>query len=167
MIIWNKEFSEKFRVRREKQSKLEGTLSFYEYVDNDFDPNKFMNKFMQRIIQDEEEHRQFSPNSQKQKIKEKIDKFSQLVKDMHPPKISSIKKKEMKALKDSVTNMRIATKKDTLRSIKSSLNKSGNCFYLSFSKFKLSIYWYLQFELIVKFNQNSILKSVCSKSKLQ
>ena len=123
MKIQNKELEEKLKARREKQYHFNGK-NHKLCLDNEFNPQKFMNKFMERVIKDENQQRKFSPKAEKQLLKEKIDKYSKLVKDMHPPKISDIKKKEMKALRESIVNARISTKKINLKEIKSSLNKS-------------------------------------------
>lgn len=91
-----------------------------------FDPDKMMSVFMKRIVKEEVLQRQNSPREDLLKNKEKVGKYAKLIKDMHPPKVSKVKKKEMLALKEAVSNPRLFNKKPRISDIKTKLNKSGN-----------------------------------------
>ena len=84
--------------------------NFTIYLEKSFDPQRFMSKFMEKVIHDQETKRQNSPQAIKTQTKEKVNQYAKLVKDMHPPTVSTTKMKEMKVLKESVVNKRIVNK---------------------------------------------------------
>jgi hypothetical protein len=109
-----------------KSKKLFNYLMMTKFIDvKSFDPEKMMSVFMKRIVKEEVLQKQNSPREDIIKNKEKVGKYAKLIKDMHPPKVSKVKRKEMLALKEAVSNPRLFNKKPKIKDIKAKLNKSG------------------------------------------
>lgn len=89
------------------------------------DQERLMSKFLQRAIKEDKLQRNNSPLAVQQQKREKIDKYCKLVKDLHPPKVSKVKSKEMRALRDAVVNTRVMNSKPSLREIRAKLETSG------------------------------------------
>ncbi|CAI2360253.1 unnamed protein product [Moneuplotes crassus] len=69
-----------------------------------------MTKFLKNAIKEQKIKNSASPKRDIQIRKEKLDQYTKLVKDLHPPKVSKLKAKEMKALKDAIINTRARNK---------------------------------------------------------
>ena len=70
-----------------------------------------MSKSLMNIIAEEKKRKRESPKVDLKANKEKVDKFSKLIKELHPPKVSKILVQEMKVLKEAVINPRDVNKK--------------------------------------------------------
>lgn len=91
----------------------------------ELDERKLMSRFLQKVIKEEQVQRANSPKSVVMKNRQKIDEYARLIKDLHPPKVSKLKKKEMKALKEAIVNPRDWAKKPKIKDLEGRLTDKG------------------------------------------
>ena len=95
-----------------------------------------MSQFLKKVILDEQEQRRTSPKADRDRAKQKAQDYARLIKDLHPPRVSSVKRQEMMALKEAIVNPRDVQKKPTFRFLKDKLEigKPMSLLYLTYSR---------------------------------